>query len=363
MRKCCKALILFIVLLAVLTRPALAAEEVWDMVDTGELEREAYQYTDLPLSPGISLEEGLSRLWKQTSSQIQGVVTQATRSSAIILTVSLFCAVAQSMGESVGTLHPEPVRLVGVMALMAAAVGDMGSLLETGRQTVERLTDLDRVLIPTLTTAAAASGSVSGAATRQMVTLLCANLLLSLMNSVFIPGLYLSLAASAGAAAAGDGSLRQIAALVQSLIQSALKWLLLLFTAYLSVSGVITGSADKAAAKLARFAISGMVPVVGGILSDATESVLAGAGVLRSAIGVLGTVAVLGCCVLPFLRLGIQYLLYRAAAMLTAILAGEELSGLIGDMGTAFGLILAMTGAAALITLISVMLTVGAAIT
>jgi stage III sporulation protein AE len=94
------------------------------------------------------------------------------------------------------------------MALMAAAVGDMGSLLETGRQTVERLTDLDRVLIPTLTTAAAASGSVSGAATRQMVTLLCANLLLSLMNSVFIPGLYLSLAASAGAAAGGDGGLR-----------------------------------------------------------------------------------------------------------------------------------------------------------
>ena len=65
------------------------------------------------------------------------------------------------------------------------------------------------------------------------------------------------------------------------------------FTLYLSVSGVLTGSADRAAVKAAQTAVSGAVPVVGSILAESAEMVLSAAHSLRAAIGAAGVLGVL----------------------------------------------------------------------
>ena len=48
---------------------------------------------------------------------------------------------------------------------------------------------------------------------------------------------------------------------------------------------------------MARSAIGTAIPVVGGIISDAADTILAGAGVLRQSVGVVGTLTVLAICV------------------------------------------------------------------
>ena len=93
--------------------------------------------------------------------------------------------------------------------------------------------------------------------------------------------------------------------------------------------------------------------MVGGILAEAAESVLAGAGILRGMIGVFGTLGVLGFCLVPFLRLGVQHLVYQGAALVAAAVGPKKLVELIARLGDAFGLVLAMTASAALLLLIS----------
>ena len=108
-----------------------------------------------------------------------------------------------------------------------------------------------------------------------------------------------------------------------------------------------------AAVKTAKLAISRAIPVVGGILADASETVLAGAGVLRGTVGAVGMLTVLAICLTPFLHLGLHYLLYKGAAVLCAVVLPSRLTGLIEAIGGAFGLVMGMTGAAALVLLIS----------
>ena len=129
----------------------------------------------------------------------------------------------------------------------------------------------------------------------------------------------------------------------------------MLFTTYLTICGAVAGAADGQAVKLAKSAVSAAVPVVGGILSEAAESVLAGAGLLRGMVGTVGTLALVGICLLPFLRLGGQYLLYQGAALVSAAAGPKKLTKLIAMLGDAFGLVLAMTGAAAVLLLISLL--------
>ena len=101
----------------------------------------------------------------------------------------------------------------------------------------------------------------------------------------------------------GNEGLKRVGALLKWLITILLSVFLLAFIAYLNLSGVISGGADAATVKAAKFTISNMVPVVGGVISDTAETLLAGAGVLRNAAGVFGMLAVLGICMVPLLNL------------------------------------------------------------
>ena len=148
-------------------------------------------------------------------------------------------------------------------------------------------------------------------------------------------------------------------------IRKAVSWALggslAAFTLYLTLTGAVSGAADQAAVRAAKAVLSGTVPVVGGILSDAAETLLAGAGVLRGGIGIFGTLGVLAICAYPFLHLGIQYLLYRGAGFLAEAAGGGPLPKLIGGLGSAFALVLGMTASCAAVIIVAIAAAMGAA--
>jgi len=133
-----------------------------------------------------------------------------------------------------------------------------------------------------------------------------------------------------------------------------MKYLVLAFTFYLGLTGVLRGSADAAAVKAARTALSAGLPVVGKLLADASESLVAGLAMLRSATGVFGLLAVCAAVALPLLRLGLRCLLFRAAAALGGVVAGERLSRLLASLGTVYGMLMGLVGAGAAIALLSI---------
>ena len=123
-----------------------------------------------------------------------------------------------------------------------------------------------------------------------------------------------------------------MAELLKTVCTKLLTAALLAFTLYLTVGGIFAGTVDSARVRVTKTAISGMIPVVGGIIAEASETVLAGAGLLKGAIGVFGLLGVLALCAYPFLQLGIQYLLYKLTAFLASVIGDTELCGLIGGV-------------------------------
>ena len=104
---------------------------------------------------------------------------------------------------------------------------------------------------------------------------------LHLIQNLLIPLCYAYVAANVAWAALGNDGLKRIGGLLKWLITILLSVVLLAFIAYLNLSGVISGGADAATVKAAKFTISNLVPVVGGVISDTAETLLAGASVLR----------------------------------------------------------------------------------
>ena len=294
---------------------------------------------------GASLDEGLEGLLDTGTKELGSAVRRAARSGALLLVILMFCALAESVGE-LGKGSVKAASLAGTLAVAAVAVADVNSLLGLGRGAMENMTSFANVLLPAVAVVTAATGAVTGAA-------LFSDLLIGLINGLLVPLLYGYIAASVAQAALGREELKRMADLLKWTVTTLLTIATIAFVSYLTASGVVAGTADAAAVKAAKFAISGAVPVVGGILSDAAETVLASAGVLRGTVGVFGMVTILGICLLPLLRLAVHYLTYKLVAALASALGSGPPCALVDRLSSAFGLVLGMMGASCLLLLIT----------
>lgn len=306
------------------------------------------------------LTDGLVNLLDKLSLQVGAVVRQRMRGAVELLLIVLLCAAVEGgTGEGKETLF---LPIVGGLSVSAVTAGSLDSLVGLGAETIADLASFSKVLMPVLAAAAAASGGVSTATVQQVATVFFIDLLMKLSSHLLLPMIYLYIALLTAGACLADNRLNTLAEGLKKLITWVLCGSLLLFTAYLSAIHAISGNADASAVKATKAAISSVVPVVGGIISEAAETVLSGAGALRGTIGVFGMLAVLGACAYPFLQLGVQYLLYKLTAFLASVVGVPRLCGLINGLGGAFGLVLGMTGSCALLLLISILSCVSAVI-
>jgi stage III sporulation protein AE len=339
-----------------------AAQAQWASLDTDAVEEAAEGAVDQPLDLEIDLTQGLWELLAKAQTQWEEVVRSVVRSGVLLLVVVLFGGLASSLSAVTGGALKRGVQLVAALSVTGLTVADAGGMIGLGRETLQQIDLFSKTLLPVMTTACAATGAVSGAAVRQAATLFCSDLLITLIDRVLLPCVYLYISAVAAAEMVGNSGLSALAKLMKWGIKTVLTAVLLVYTGFLSFVSVSTSGADAMTVRLTKTAISGLVPVVGGILSDATETVLVGAGLVRNAIGVFGVLAVLGFCLTPFLYLGMQYLMYRGVAVLAAVCADSGLSGLLEELSGAFGLVLGMTGACALMVLISLLAAMSASL-
>lgn len=268
--------------------------------------------------------------------------------------LSLICIVIlASILNAVPGCSKKVIRLVSTLALGTVFLGQANAMIELCASTVRQISDYGMLLLPVMTTALAAQGGTTGATALYAGTAIFNSLLSSWIAKLLVPLVYVFLALSIANSATGEDLLKKLRDFIKWLMTWGLKTILYVFTGYMSITGVITGTADAAAVKAAKLTISGAVPVVGGILSDASEAVIIGAGVVKNAVGVYGLLAVIAIWISPFLQIGSIYLLLKLTAIVCSVFGVKESSDLIEDFSGAMGLLLGMTGTVSLLILIS----------
>ena len=351
-----KKAILLLLLLWALTVPAWGTELPREVRDA--LPAAAEDITE-HMDDSASFSEGLSLLWERACGYLTDALRESISGGVLLLAAAVLCALTEEcMDAAGGKVHFVP--MAGALAVTLAAAGSVRTMMGLGQETVEELNTFSKALLPTLSAAVAASGGILSASVRQVATVFFVDLLLSLIRGLLLPLVYFYVAAAAADAMLPGRHLAGISTAIRKGTVWLLTGALALFTLYLTVSGAAAGSADTVTARLARGAV-GVLPVVGSILAGIFSSSAALAVSCPPALlekipagQQSGLLAVLAVCLLPLVRLGTQYLVYKAAAFLAGVLGAERLTGLIDALGGAFGLVLGVVGAAALMLFLSV---------
>ena len=296
-------------------------------------------------------QKGLSSLRKALSEGFTKSIRSALRQAAALLTVLLLCTAATAgMHES---SVRDAVTLAGTAAVAVLAVGDAGSLLSQGSAVLRELSEFSKAVLPVMCSAAVSAGAAVSGAAKYAASAMFMDLLLTVGVDFVLPLVSLYLAAALANAVLPKDTLGGVANFLKWVCTTALTLLVLAFTAYLAVTGIVSGKTDEFTAKAAKTAISAALPVVGGTLSDATETIVAGAGLVRNAVGVFGLLAVSAICLGPFLAVGAKYLVYKGVAALSQAICDKRMADMIDQIGTAFGLILGLVGAGGAILFLS----------
>ena len=292
-------------------------------------------------------------LWNVLSAAIETLNPSLTEASNCCLRVFGAVLLVGLVAQFSTKLSKNAMELAGVAAVTALLLEPSGALIELGAETVRELRDYGKLLLPVLASALAARGGVSTSAALYVGTAVFDSILSAAVSGLILPGLWTFLAVSVAHAAVGEPVLGKLRDLLHWAMEWALKLTLYLFTGYMAVTGVISGTADAAAGKAARIAISGAVPVVGGILSDATDAVLLAASTLGSGAGVWGILTVIAVFCAPVIRIGVQYLMLKITAAVGESLGELRCAKLIGDFAGALGLLTALVSTQAVLLLIS----------
>ncbi len=343
-----RVIIVLLALLA-LTLPAFAQESDDTQALVEELPSQAQE-----LMEGMQPSEQTD-LWDGAKKILGGAISKSTKSlqdamklCALLLGIALLCGMVDMSGK-----NELSVRIVGALGICACLIGAVQTAIGLASETVRELSTYSAFLLPVMASSLAVSGAPSSATSLYAGTVLFSQLLMQLISKLLIPAVFFYLALATAEAALGNDMLSELREFIGWLISKSLRIVLYIFTAYMSLTGVISGSADAVAVKATKAAISGMLPIVGSIVSDASETLLAGAALLKNSVGIFGMLAVLGICLVPFLRVGIHYLLLKLTACVSAAIGMKPHVALLKHVTSAMGFLLAMCGACALLLLIS----------
>jgi stage III sporulation protein AE len=217
--------------------------------------------------------QSLGGMAGQVGAQLSGIVRQRMKGAASILLVVILCGLTE--GILAGTGNKQSFfSLAGALTISLLTARSLDQLIGLGADTIRELTLFSKTLLPTMAAATATSGALVTATVQQAMTLFLVDVLLNLISTCLLPLVYLYIGVLTASCCLQDGRIGLVAETLRKGLVWVLTTVLIGFTVYLSMVHIVSGAADGSKVRLAKSAISGMVPVVGKVVADAAETVL-----------------------------------------------------------------------------------------
>ena len=292
------------------------------------------------------------RILEKAVSQLGTFFRTAAVGAGGVLAASAICSIASGICPE-GSKAGYAITTVGVLVIAVSTAAGIGSLVSMASETVTEICGFSGALLPVLASASAMAGAAASTAAKYAASILFIDLLMTLGQKLVLPLINMYLAVSIASSAFG-GHFNSVAKLIAKVVKTLLLTIAVMFTIYLTVTGLIASSADAAAVKVTKTAISTLLPVVGGMVSDAADAVASGVAVVKSVAGVFGVLVICAVCAAPLLRLAVCCLMYKAAAALSETMADRRITNLVEAISDVCGMSLGLAGTCAVMLLVAI---------
>ena len=316
-KRSCVVVGIFLFLFSVLCLPSCAATDSERTVD--EMLDEFYEtipeQTNISKDDDIIARIGFEALLSDVINAFMGERSRVVRFFLLVFGLAVMMSIAGGLKDSslqTGRGVSSAVE-IGVCTVGAATVFTyMYTLCQTVRESLVSLCDFFSLIIPIMTAVSASSGAVATAgvhATNMNITLAVIS---RISVRILMPIAFL-LFSLAVIGVFSDGGVASVASGIKSFFYWGIGLLSAVSTAAIAMQSVVASAKDSASLRAARYAASGLIPIVGSTVASALSTLAGGLAFAKSTIGATSIVVILTLAIAPLLSL----LLYRLAFSVT----------------------------------------------
>lgn len=338
------------------------SEENVRLIGTDELEnavpRDVQNMLGGNTPEAADLQSGLASIVKAALKKLLPSFREAFLLCVKMFAVSVLAGIAAPMSKSVDSGEMSMVGVCGVAAIVGICVTSVYSAVNSCITAINSVQQFSRVLISSMAVAMVLSGNAVSASVGTTITLAVTGTFIELINVIFLPMIYIYIGMTAVNSVLENGLVSGMAKGVKSFYGWLMKIVMAVYISYSGISSSIAASSDAAAVKTAKFAISGVIPVVGSIVSDAAGSVMSGAVIIKNTIGIFGLLTVCGICIIPFLNAAVHYVSYKTVSILCSVITIKPVYSVIDGIGDGFGMAMGILGTTAVLLFIAITLSI-----
>ena len=127
---------------------------------------------------------------------------------------------------------------------------------------------------------------------------------------------------------------------------SVFKWIigiiLTIFTAFVSIQGLMAGGVDGISIRTAKYTIKSSVPLIGGFISDGMGLILISSSLIKNAVGVGGLILLFCTVFMPIIKIIVFSLLMKLASAILEPIADDRITSFVNQMSKSISLLITL---------------------
>lgn len=328
-------------------------EEQMDLFNTRELENLIGEVLkDNDLVPKLNLRDGVKKLLKGEQIFDKKVMMNALGDMFLgevkvnlgflskILVITLISSILTNLqstfeNSSISSL----ANYITYILIAILVVGSFYQLIDVVKHSVELMVNFMEILLPILLTFLVLAGGPNTKILFHPMILGAVNVIGALVKNVIFPLIYFSFIVSVLSNLSHRIELRKISELGRQIIVFIISIAFTVFIGIITIYGLST-KIDGLSIRTAKFAVDKFVPIVGGFLSDAVETVIGSSAILKNGIGIIGLFVLILITIFPLIKISTLLLIYKVIGAVIEPIVSPNISNFFNDVSKTLLLIL-----------------------
>lgn len=278
--------------------------------------------------------------------------------SAIII-ACLLCEIIQNIksGHLSDSVAPI-IKFVAILTVIIIIFPQFISMWNKTKNIIESIGKLSEIMSPIMLTLMVASGGTVSASVYKPSVVFFTNVVINVFYAVVLPIIGILTVFNIMAHFSKDIKLKKFS----DFFGGVLKWIfgimIVFYGLIISVQGLSVANTEGISIKVAKYAISNSVPIVGGLIKDGLDIVAAGSVMVKNALGIAGLIGIFYFVLSPVLQMIVFSMLLKLAAAITDVFAGDSVSDFLGTVSKSINYFIASALTVGLMAFLTILLMV-----
>lgn len=282
-----------------------------------------------------------------------------------IILLSIICAILKNLQTSFDSGAVGEIAFnVVYMVILAMAIQSFSTAIQIGIGAIDNMVTFIQALLPTLLVLLTSMGSITSAALFQPLITFAVSILSTFVKNIILPLIFFGGILNLVNYISEKIQISKVSGLLKQASVVLLGFVMTLFIGVMAVQGVASSSFDGITTRTAKYAIDNFIPVIGGFLSDAVDTVIGCSLLIKNAIGIVGIIFLFVIMIFPVIKILAIILLYKISSAIIEPIADGRIVNSLNDISKSLTLVLACVLAVGIMffIVITIMIATGSAV-